>query len=236
MPLNDLGLRAVVSTFLGVVESRQTYRNLGYLFAKFPLGMAYFTVFVTGLALAVPLIPFVVGVPLLIGVLGVANYTGVVEARLANALLDADVDYEPVSPADRSVISYGKAVVIDPWNYAYVAYFLGTFVVGVVMFVALLVGVVVPVSLLIAPLVYWLPGVRYELLAAEGTTIDLGPSSVRVPFASTDGVGPIIIDTVPEALLASVVGLLSLLVALHVANALARVFEWVTIQLFDSSR
>ena len=73
----DAGGWALATRLFGVGFRRETYANLAYLLARFPLGIAYFTVLITGLSLGVGLVPIVVGIPILAGVLALGGYIGV---------------------------------------------------------------------------------------------------------------------------------------------------------------
>jgi len=226
--------RSVPRRIVGVVAAERTYRNLAYLFLRFPLGIAYFSLFLTGVTLGIVLVPLLVGIPILVGVLGAADYAGVIEARIAAALLDVDATWEPTDVGELSAFGYAKTVVTTPRNYALVVYFLAQFLVGMVAFIALTTGLVLPLALLIAPLVYWLPGVRYQLLGGDGSMITLGPMTMETSVGS-GGFDVIVIDTLPEALVGSVVGVLVLLVALHLFNAVASLLGRLTVALFDSA-
>ncbi|MFT4948969.1 MAG: hypothetical protein ACI9CA_001100, partial [Natronomonas sp.] len=64
-PGTATGRRSVPGRVFGVVTDGMTYRRIVYLLLRFPLGMAYFTTFMTGLALGVALVPLGVGIPIL---------------------------------------------------------------------------------------------------------------------------------------------------------------------------
>ncbi|QGN07344.1 hypothetical protein Hrd1104_08520 [Halorhabdus sp. CBA1104] len=224
---------SLLGRIVSIVAAEQTYRNLAYLFLRFPLGIAYFTLFFTGIVLGIVLLPLLVGVPILIGVLVAADYAGVIEARIADGLLGVDVDWTPTDPSALSVTEYAKTIVATPRNYGLVAYFLAQFVVGVILFIALTTGLIIPLALLVAPLVFWIPGVRYQFLGGDGSMITLGPMEVENSL-STGGFDMVLIDTAPEALVASVVGAVVLLVALHVFNGVASVLGWLAVGLFDA--
>ncbi|WP_135663841.1 sensor domain-containing protein [Halorhabdus rudnickae] len=231
--MTTVSTRSVPRRIVGVVATERTYRNLAYLFLRFPLGIAYFSLFLTGIVLGIVLLPLLVGIPILIGVLGAADYAGVIEAQIATALLEVEATWEPTDVGELSVVKYAKTVATTPRNYALVVYFLAQFLVGMVAFIALTTGLVLPLALLVAPLVYWLPGVRYQLLGGDGSMVTLGPMSMETSVGS-GGFDMVVIDTLPEALIASVVGALVLLVALHLFNALARLLGRLTVVLFDS--
>lgn len=128
------GDRSLASRVFGVGLRRETYANLAYLLAHFPLGVAYFVTFVAGLSIGLSLAPLVVGVPILVGVLALAGYVGVLEAHLLRGLRGSSVSYDPADLGDQPLSTYAKSVVTNPRNYLLVAYALATFVVGVHLF------------------------------------------------------------------------------------------------------
>ncbi|ERG96005.1 sensor domain-containing protein [Haloquadratum walsbyi] len=89
---------------------QQTYANLPYLLARFLLGIAYFTTFVTGLALGVSLIPVMVGIPILAGVGGLAGYVGLIEVELLNKVCGQDMSYTVADPRELSITLCLKAI------------------------------------------------------------------------------------------------------------------------------
>ncbi len=209
---------------LGVGLRRETYANLGYLLARFPLGIAYFTVLVTGLGLGFGLLPVVVGVPILAGVLGVGGYIGVVEATLLARFRGRDVSYTPADPRDLPVTDYLKTVATDPRNYLLVVFGLASFVVGVHLFVGITVVFSLGVVLAAAPLLYWVPGVEYGLThtpAAELGTVAVNAGSIAGPG----------VDTLPEALGVSLLGVVVCLAGLHAVNLTAWLFSALTERL-----
>ena len=195
----------------GPVTDRQSYLNVLYLLLRFPLGITYFTVFLTGIALGVSLLILVVGVPILAFTLGLATYAAHFEARLTRRLLGIDVRYEPPDPTAEPLVAYLKAVLTEPQHYILLGYFFATFGIGVASFVVVTVLFAFAGALAVAPLTYWLPWVQFQI----------------TPTA-TDAVGRIVIDTLPEALVASVVGVGLFVASLHVCTGLAALFGRVT--------
>jgi len=223
------GDRSLMSRVFGVGLRRETYANLAYLLARFPLGVAYFVTFVTGLSLGLSLVPLVVGVPILVGVLALAGYVGVLEAHLLRGLRGSSVSYDPADPGDQSVGAYAKSVVTNPRNYLLVAYALASFVVGVHLFTAIAVVFTLAFALTAAPALYWLPGVGYQLTTASGA-VDVGP--LTVDASSLSGAA---IDTFPEALAASLLGVVVWLVGLHAVNLTARLVGGLTERLLGQT-
>ena len=193
------------SGFLGALFSPQTYRSVLYLLVRLPLGIAYFTTFFTGLVLGVVLTPLGIGIPFLGVVIGFSDYAGRFEATVTNWLLGTDLAYAPIhDPHEEPLIPYVKATLTEPRSYLLVAYFLVSLAVGIGTFTFVLSAFTVGLVLVLAPVAAVTPGTEYTIPdpALTGSTIA--------------------IDTLPEGLALSVVGLAALVVSVHVANAVAR--------------
>lgn len=203
--------RTGLRRFFGVATDTQTYRNLAYLALTFPLGVLYFTLIWGGGSVGVGTLPILVGVPILVSVLGVAVAVAEIESRLAQGLLDADVSMDTPDPSEEPLTEYVKRLVLSPRSYLAVVYLLSKFVVGIAAFVALTVAATLSAALTAAPLVYDLPG----------TTYNFGPN--------------LVVDTLPEALAVSVVGVLLAFVSLHAFNLAARALARYTELLLGSS-
>jgi hypothetical protein len=192
------------SRFLGGLFSPQTYRSVLYLLVRLPLGIAYFATFFTGLVVGVVLTPLGVGIPLLGVVIGSSDYAGRFEATVTNWLLGTDLGHVAIhDPHEEPLVPYVKAVLTEPRSYLLVAYFLVSMAVGVGTFTLVLSAITVGFVLLLAPFAAVTPGTEYT-----------------IPDPSLTG-GTVAIDTLPEGLALSVLGLAALLVSAHVANALA---------------
>ena len=90
--------RSVSDRVLGVVTDGMTYRRLVYLLLRFPLGVAYFTTFATGLALGVALVPLGVGIPILAAVLGLADHVALGEEDGVRRSVRPRVTWEAARP------------------------------------------------------------------------------------------------------------------------------------------
>ncbi|WP_227134688.1 sensor domain-containing protein [Halorubellus salinus] len=190
--------------FLGPLVSSRSYRNLVFLLVRLPLGIAYFTTFFTGLVLGVVLTPLGVGVPFLGVVIGFTDYAARFEATVSNWLLDTDLTYVPIhDPHEEPLVPYVKSTLTEPRSYLLVAYFLVSLPVAIGTFTFVLTAFTIGVVLLLAPVAAVTPDVEYT-----------------VPDPALTG-STIAVDTLPEGLALSVVGLASLVVGVHVANAIA---------------
>lgn len=216
--------QSLLARALGVAVDSQTYKNLLYLLVRFPLGIAYLTVFVTGLALGVSLVPLLVGIPILAGVLAVAGYVGVVEATLLRRVLGRDLSWSTVDPNETPMVPYLKQAATDPRNYLLLILAFVSFVTGNALFIALVVWFALSASFVTAPALYQIDGVRY--FTFQGS-IDLGIVTVSEQQLA--------ITTLPEALLVSLIGIVLTVVGLHLVNLTAGVYADVTESLLASS-
>jgi hypothetical protein len=197
-----------LSKFFGVAIQSQTYLNALYLLLAFPLGLFYFIFLVTGLSLGVGLIIVWVGLLLLLLVFAVWYALLVLERQMAITLLHQDIP--PInhqSSTGKSAWQQLKGALSNPVTWKGLLYLFAKFPLGILSFVVLVTFLSTTFSLLTAPIYYqWV----HPLVS-----MDLG-SSLWSPNWS--------IDTLPEALLACVAGVLMLFVSMHVFNGLA----WVS--------
>jgi hypothetical protein len=195
---------AALRRFVGVAVDPQTYRNVTYLLLTFPLGVLYFTVLWGGGVAGVALLPlFLLGVPMLVGVLAVASQLANLETRLARGLLDSDVVYVGPDPSEDSLVEYAKAVTTDIRSYSALGYLLSKFVIGTAAFAALTTAAVLSVTLTLAPVLYDVPRLDYNF-------------------------GVVTVDSFPAALGLSGVGVLVAVLSLHACNFAARALEEYT--------
>ncbi|QPV63296.1 sensor domain-containing protein [Halosimplex litoreum] len=198
--------------FVGVAVDPQTYRNVTYLLLAFPLGVLYFTVLWGGGVAGVALLPlFLLGVPILVGVLAVAAQLATLETRLAHGLLDSDVGYERPEPSDGDVVEYMKGIATDIRSYSALGYLLSKFLIGTVAFTLLTTAAVLSVALTFAPVLYDVPGVHYDF-------------------------GVLTVESFPVALGLSGVGVLVALLSLHACNLAARALDEYAKLMLGSER
>lgn len=208
---------SVHSRLWGPVTNPQTYRNVAFLLLRLPLGVGYFTVFLTGLVVGVALTPLLVGIPILGFVFGLTDYASALEATVINRLLETEVEYMLTNdPTTEPLVSYIKGILTDPRSYLLVGYYLVSLFVGIGTFLFVVVVTSLGIALTVAPLVYTLPFTQYE-----------------IPLLASGG-GPIFINTLPEAVVASVAGLAVLLAGIHGSNLLATAHSRVTVSLLTN--
>ncbi|WP_193310418.1 sensor domain-containing protein [Halorubrum halophilum] len=224
----------------GVPLRRQTYGNLVYLTLQFPLGVAYFTTFISLLTLSAGLSVVLVGVPLLIGTLVLVTGVVSVETVLADTLLSADVDSRSVAiDLSDGVLTYAKELVLDVGTYVSLAFLLTKLFVGVVSFTLLTFLFSLTGGLLTAPLLYDRPG-SYRVF--YNTTLTFAPEVRFVQDLWSITFAPVItlsewnVDTLAEALIVAAFGLVMLVISLHVLNGVARVLGSLTALVLRHAR
>lgn len=79
------------SFLLKIIKSPQSYRNIGYLLASFPLGLLYFLVLVIGSSLGAGLAVIAVGIFILWALIGISSHLANVERWISNYLLKTNL-------------------------------------------------------------------------------------------------------------------------------------------------
>ena len=192
-----------VSRFIRVVVSPQAYINLVYSLASFPLGVFYFVVLVSGLTTGISLVIVWVGIPILLFV-GVGWLViGSFERFMAIHLLKEDVPalvYPSKQNAD--IWTQVKENIVNPVLWKSPLYLFLKFPLGIATFVVLVTLVSLTLAFLTLPF-------TYESMEFIQPGIFLG---AELPIWNIDSMG--------DALLGSLIGLILWLVTLHVSNGL----------------
>jgi hypothetical protein len=185
--------------FFNVILRGQTYLNTLYVFLAFPLGLFYFIFLVTGISLGLGLAVVWVGFLILLAVFAGWYGLAAFERQMAIWLL-----HEHIPPllkqdlSDKTLWEKFLAVLRNPVTWKGLAYLLVKFPLGLVTFVVVVTITAVSGSLIAAPFYY----------SIFHPTVDF----VAISW---------VIDTLPEALAFSLLGVLMMFVSLHVINALA---------------
>lgn len=216
-----------VRWFVGVFVRRQTYRNLAYLALTFPLGLLYFTLLTTGISVGFGLLVFVVGMPILVGILLLSDRILVFERWLAANLLGVDVPLDRDSEHE-DAWDYLRSPLADLGTWAGLVYLASKFFVGLFTVVAMAVLGTCAGSFLLAPLYYQ----RATIQVSVPEPIHL---SLSYAVQQWDGVEVISypvtitsweVTTMPEALGVAAVGALLLVASLHLLNLFAALQGW----------
>ena len=143
-----------VRGFFGVLAWPRSYFNILYLILGFPLGLAYFVIYVTGGALGIGLLILTVGAGILILLILAAQWLGVFERLLAVHLLGV-----PIAPGHtpwregESLGRYLKAVLRNRITWTGLFYLLMKFPLGLASWIVTIVALSVTLGLIAAPVV-----------------------------------------------------------------------------------
>lgn len=178
-----------------VVWDPGTYLNILYLLVSLPLGAFYFVFLVTGFSLGLGLAIIWVGLPiLLLMVLAVYGLTGF-ERLLAIHLLAQEVVPLRDALPQESAWQWLKGVLTTPATWKGLLFLLLKFPFGIFSFVMTVTLLAISLAFIFAPVLILNRGV-----------IDFGLW---------------VADTLPEAFLCSLLGMILHLISLHILNALA---------------
>ena len=139
-----------------------------------PLGVVYFTWFVTGLSTGLGLFITILGIPVLTGVLASVRPLLAAERGLANSLLGADIPSAGLAPQGEGWFGRLKAYWTDGPTWRGLGYLVARFPVGLTAFVVAVTAYSAALFLISAPIVapfdaielgIWEPDTWYEGLA-----------------------------------------------------------------------
>lgn len=195
--------------FFGVAARGRSYLNALYNLLAFPLGVAYFVFLVVGLSLGLGLLIIWIGVFILAAVLLLSRALSAFERQQAILLLGAHIGPMGAKAAEKSAKGTFwqqiKAFVSNRVTWTGPMFLFLKFPLGIVSFVFAIAALSISLSILLAPFYYyWSPLDFYFWY----------------------------VDTLPEALLCSLLGILLFFVSLHALNGLAWIWrELATLML-----
>jgi hypothetical protein len=189
--------------FFRVMGSSQSYLNLIYLFATFPLGLFYFVYLVSGLSTGISLVIVWVGIPILLVIAAGWWILARFERYMAIHLLKEQVStMGPPLTRDDSTWARFQAYFTNPVTWKSLVYLILKFPLGLATFTILVVLMACTAALVSTPFTY------QSIQLFQGSFFSLGATGWQI-------------DTLPEALLAALIGLLLWPITLHISNALA---------------
>ncbi len=200
MTTSSQGIVPVLDRVFGVLVDGRSYLNVLYLMLAFPLGIAYFVFLITGLSLGLGLLILWIGAVVLAVVLLASWGLAGFERQQAIWLLRAEVGPIWMAASEQGFWPNAKSFLSHRVTWTGPLFLLLKFPLGIASFVTTVVSLSLSLSLLLAPLYFWFsPPDLYWWVA----------------------------DTLPEALLCTVLGFLLLVLSLHLLNA----FAWLWRQL-----
>ena len=187
--------RTVLRAIFGVATRWQTYARLLYVLLSFPLGVAVFVALVTLIATGGGLAITLAGIPLLILTMFGWCYAAEVHRLLANALLRTDIRPLPFDRESGKVWQWSriKARIGNQYTWRALVFGFVSFATGIAGLAIAWSTLGQSIALIHMPITYWI---------GEGP--ELGPGWH--------------IDTLREALLCTVAGVLLIVPSLHVIN------------------
>jgi hypothetical protein len=203
-------------TVLAAPIRQQTYGNIAYLALAAVLGQLYFVGFVTGASLGVGLLITLLGLPILVGTLAATTGVAGLEAKLAGWLVGVVIP-EPEFLTKTSVRD-GLVLPGDGFLDAVVSLvtarstWLSVGLVAVKFVFSIVSLVVLPTLLGISAALLATPFVYESQFVGVGSAVTVGAYSV----------GPWVVETLPEALAVAGGGVVFVIVAANLLNALAR--------------
>jgi signal transduction histidine kinase len=159
------------------IEAR-TWKETIHLLLNMPIGIATFTIVVTGFALGFGLLITLLGIPILVAMLYVSRGMGWFERARAKLLLDVDVPspYRPDPPSDHWW-RVPMSRLTDPATWTEIVYHLLLLPIGVLTFTVAFTFWVLGASLLFLPVYAWaLPGPVHLFDSWVSVTLDAQPN------------------------------------------------------------
>ncbi|GAB4511184.1 MAG: hypothetical protein OHK0046_08910 [Anaerolineae bacterium] len=189
----------------------RTYKNILYLLLSFPLGMLYFVAFTVGVSLGFSLLVLCIGIPILFAVMVGAAAAVRLERVLANGLMDAGIpldDSPLVTTGSLKGYLSGTVLNVDVWKG--IGYLLIKFPFGIAAFILTITALSSIAAMILTPLSFML---------SSGT--------------SSFGAG--YVNTLPEAFLAALMGVVLGTFLLHLVNLVSSLWRALTIQMLYPS-
>ena len=153
--IRTLTADSAVDRIFGPIIQPQTWINILYLLASFPLGVAYFVLLVTLFSLGVGLLPIFVGLFVLWAGVLVSDVLANIDRIAANMMLGAAIPARtPVPQARGSLFEQMKAVFTRPGTLKRILYLFVRFPMGVLSLVLVCTLLPLSVALLTLPLTY----------------------------------------------------------------------------------
>lgn len=206
--MNDV--EQFLKRYFSVLVRSQSYLNMTYLLISFPLGLFYFIFLITGLSVGFPTIILFVGLFILVAVFAVSWGLSAFERGLAISLLRVKIP--PMAKQTPSNAGFWQRVndyLTNPVTWKGLLYLFCKFPLGIINFTLVVCVAAVSFSLVAAPFVY------------RWVTYDIG--FMRV-------------NSLSDALLVMIAGLLLAPAGFHLLNFLARIQgEFARIMLGQAS-
>lgn len=186
-----------LGTLFGVFLDARSYAGLFYMLLAMATGIFYFTFAITGISLSIGLSILIFGVPFMLLFIAAVRLISLVEGRIVETLLGVRMPRRPVYHATQGLWDRIKDMLTDRRTWSTLIYMIAMLPIGIVYFIAAIIGIIVPIAFIAAPFIdEWQDHFNFEMF-----------------------------DQVwqwPETLLLVPMGIIMLTLALHLARAVAK--------------
>lgn len=187
------------SDFFNTIWKTQTWLNILYLILSFPLGIFYFVILVTGLSLGFGLLITVLGIFILFGMLILVRAFSHFEAEFTNNMLGTQIRTPVIDSAVTGFWKRFREKLRSPFTWKGMFFLFLRFPMGIFSFSLTISLLAASLGLISTPFLYSSPWYNVEW-----------PNNYWWN-----------IDTLPEALVVALVGIILLFVSLFLLNFLA---------------
>jgi uncharacterized membrane protein len=173
--------------FFGIYADPRAYLSLLYMLLALVTGIAYFTFAATGLSLSLGLAILIIGVPFFLLFIGAARVVALVEGRIVETLLGTRMPRRPAYPdRDTPFLRRIGDMLMDPRTWGTLLYLLLMLPLGVFYFTFVVVGLVLSLATMVAPVFVLL--YHFGIVQIEGTVNVEYPHPALMPLISILGV------------------------------------------------
>lgn len=201
--------------FFGVFGDVRAWTSLFFLLLALPTGMFYFVLAVGGVSISLPLLIFIIGLPLFLAFIGLTRVIALGEGRLIEAMTGERMPRRPQHPgAPQTLWQRSVAMLTDLRTWSTLAYFVLRLPLGVAAFMVTVVGLALGIALPLGAL--W-EGARLLGLHDAADGLHIGPD---------EGAWSLLPQW-PGIIAMLIVGVLLLTLTMHAARLGARAIAWL---------
>jgi two-component system, OmpR family, phosphate regulon sensor histidine kinase PhoR len=203
--------------FFAVARQKQTYLNLLYLLAAFPLGITYFIVLITGLSFGISTLIIWIGIPALLLTMILWEFFARMERFLVRNWLGVRVPY--VKDPRLANLSWTRQLLARlraPVTWTSLAYLFLEFPFGIFSFTLAVTLLSISLGLVFSWLVYLIDTAVYQHIGAYNSSLFFVPIN-----------GQIQPGAMGFFLLLFLLGIIATFASLHVLNGVAYAWEYV---------
>lgn len=176
---------SALGRFFGIYADSRAYLSLAYMVLALATGILYFTVAITGSMMSLGLAVLIIGIPFFLLFIGTARVLALAEGRIVESMLGTRMPRRPVHPGPPALWTARVVEMLkDPRTWGTLLYMVLMLPLGVFYFMFAVVGIVVSVALVVAPLVVLL--YHGGMITIDGTV--QSPHPALLPLISILGI------------------------------------------------